>query len=981
MKETYNEQSGESYKDYRIDGNYFLKDLLDLEKLEYFFDLFTASTGFTASLILHPDHSLLIKSGCRKLCTRLQCIDPEIARECVTEDLLLDSEIREIDEVTMRISSIGLADGALPVVVRGVNAGVIISGHVFLEKPDPEVLLKGVGSRDLDEYLETVGGIENIPVVNEEILNASLLMLRDMTVLLAEQRLNTLYGDEITKNLKDREQLLLGITNSLPGVVFRFYVKPGWEMGLYFVSGQSVNILGIDSSPEDFFPRVYNLIVSEERERFILSIKDVAEGFKKWDEEFRIITPGGEEKYIHGISEPERSGDEIVFNGVLLDVTARKRAELSLLESESRYREIFEDTMVGIYQSLPGGRYRIVNQAFAGMAGFESPEQMISAVTNIGEQLYANPAERIKLNALLHENGFVRNKEIEFKKINGEKFWGSVNTIVIKDENGEPLYYHGTVVDITDRKKAEDALRLSEERYRMIADFTGELIFDGDLISGNVQWAGDSRRMIGISLEELNAMDIAEWRGRIHPEDIERVSAVTDGARDAKDVFSVEYSFMKPDGTYMHVEESGGFLYDDAGKPARILGVMKNITDRVSASEERIQLERKLLYAQKMESLGIMAGGIAHDFNNLLMGIMGSLELAMIHSAPESDAYKNLTRAMNASRRAADITKQMLAYSGRGHFVMSRVEPFVLMAGMSDILRSAVNRTISIRNEIPGNLSEIMADVGQFQQVMMNLVTNSSEAIGDRQGEIIIEGGEYYISGEFIKKSPMLHDVKPGMYVYIDVIDNGCGMDDDIHSKLFDPFFSTKQTGRGLGLPAVQGIMRGHGGAVFIEGKMDSGSRARIIFPALGKKSDETGKTEPAPVHRVTAAGRADLILVVDDEDVVRDLCMEFVRIAGFRVVGAEDGERGLEIFRKESENLSCVLLDLSMPKMDGVTAFHEMKKINADIPVILCSGYSEEDAVRSFEGEKLAGFLQKPYKLDMLLEKLSSIVKKDTIQ
>lgn len=263
----------------------------------------------------------------------------------------------------------------------------------------------------------------------------------------------------------------------------------------------------------------------------------------------------------------------------------------------------------------------------------------------------------------------------------------------------------------------------------------------------------------------------------------------------------------------------------------------------------------------------------------------------------------------------------------------------------------------------------------------MNLVTNSSEAIGDRQGEITITGGEYYISEEFISKSQILHEIKPGKYVYIDVIDNGCGMDEDIHSKLFDPFFSTKQTGRGLGLPAVQGIMRGHGGAVIIDSKMDSGSRARIIFPAITGKVESSSSEISASSHTGSDISKKDLVLVVDDEDVVRELCMEFVRIAGFGVLGAEDGIEGLEIFRRESDNLSCVLLDLSMPKMDGVTAFHEMKKINPGIPVILCSGYSEEDAVRSFAGEKLAGFLQKPYKLDMLLEKLNSIVKKNKMQ
>lgn len=708
------DQSGNKENKNLIEGRYLLPELLDIEKLEYFFNLFTASTGFTASLILHPEHSILIKAGCRKLCQDLKCIDPENARSCIAEDLLLDSEIREMNEITMRISGIGLADGALPVFVKGVHCANIISGHVFLDKPNPEAILRAAEGGDVKHYIQMTGGIENIPVVREDVLKASLILLRDMTVLLAEQNLN------------------------------RFY---------------------------------------------------------------------------------------------------------------------------------------------------------------------------------------------------------------------------------------KEALEESEIRYRMLADFTGEIIYDRDLLKGGTHWAGHSDEMSGFSIRELEEMGIEGWRSRIHADYIEKVIAVIDTAMEEHSVFSVEYIFIEADGTAMHVEESGGFLYDESHKPVRMLGLMKDITDRVLAAEERIHLERKLLYSQKMESLGIMAGGIAHDFNNLLMGIMGSIEIALLEVKPETRVFKNLKRAMSASRRAADITAQMLAYSGRGHFVMSRVKPINLLSGMSDILRSTVQRTISIRSEIPENLPEIMADIGQFQQVMINLVTNSSEAIGDNPGEIIIAAGEEIFSSEYFAKNRVAPELKPGRYVFIDISDNGCGIDQDIQKKLFEPFFSTKQTGRGLGLPAVQGIMKGHGGAVLIESRESSGTRVRIIFPAFEKIEVPERKAPRSSRIPAPAAGADNLVLVVDDEDVVRDLCMEFVRIAGCQVIGTEDGIKGVEIFRRESDHLACVLLDLSMPKMDGVTAFHEMKKINPDVPVILCSGYSEEDATRSFSGEALAGFLQKPYKLEVLKDKLRAVI------
>ena len=961
---------------YLIDGKYKLIEILDMEKLEYFFNLFTVSTGFTASLILYPDHNILIKSGCRKLCQELKCIDPENARECIAEDLLLDSEIREMNEITMRISGIGLADGALPVFVKGVYCANIISGHVFLEKPNPDILLRASGESDIRHYLKMVGGIENIPVVKEDVLKASLIMLRDMTVLLAEQKLNMIYEEESKNSLKAGEQFFHGIADSIPGVVYRFYVRPDGSMGFYFINGRTMEILGIAGEPDSLFPEIVQQIPPEEREAFIRSITEAVRDCKRWEYDGRIITPSGEERFIHGISQPDCLEEEIVFNGVLLDVTERRRAEESLKESESRYREIFEDATVGIYQSLPEGRYRMVNRTFAEMAGFDTPEQMISEVNNIGVQLYVNPEERLLLNKHLSENGFVRNAVFEFRKRNGESFWGSVNSVVVRDEKGEPLYYHGTLIDVTDRKKAEDALRLSEERYRMLADFTGEIIYDRDLLRGGTRWAGHADEMTGFSIKELEYMGIEGWRGRIHPDDVERILAEIDNAIKEKLVFSVEYAFMESDGTYMYIEESGGCIYDESGRPARMLGAMKDISDRVFAAEERLQMERRLLYAQKMESLGIMAGGIAHDFNNLLMGIMGSIELAMLDMKPDTQVYKNLKRAMNASHRASDITGKMLAYSGKGHFVMTQVQPAALLKGMMDILRSTVPHSIMIKTEISDKTPVIMADSSQFQQVIMNLVTNSAEAMGDKQGEIIITAGEEFVSADYLGRKRLNSDLKPGNYVCIDISDNGYGMDEEVRKKIFEPFFSTKQTGRGLGLPAVQGIMRGHGGAVIIESVKNSWTKARIIFPAPGD-ADDAKQRRVLYSHESSKSEQTNgVVLVVDDEDVVRDLCMEFVGIAGFKAIGAEDGLKAVEIFRKESDRLAGVLLDLSMPKMDGVTAFHEMKKINPDVPVILCSGYSEDDATRSFAGETLAGFLQKPYKLDVLTGKLRSLIK-----
>ena len=382
--------------------------------------------------------------------------------------------------------------------------------------------------------------------------------------------------------------------------------------------------------------------------------------------------------------------------------------------------------------------------------------------------------------------------------------------------------------------------------------------------------------------------------------------------------------------------------------------------------EERARLEDQIQQAQKLESLGVLAGGIAHDFNNLLMGILGNADMAALDTPPDSPVHDSLDDVKRAAQRAAELCQQMLAYSGRGHFVKEEVSVNDVVENMAHLLQASISKRALLRFDLESNLPLIEADVPQLRQIVMNLVTNASEAIGSQDGEIVISTGNRYCNAEFLNSTYLAEPVPEGDYVWLSVADTGCGMDQDVQEKIFDPFFSTKFTGRGLGLAAVLGIMRGHAGALTVESSPEQGSALTIFFPALEKATKTFYSLPPVPESE-----NEDAVLIVDDEEPVRRVAARIVQRAGFNVLTAADGEKALEIFRKESHRIAAVLLDLTMPHMDGNETFHAMRALRQDVRVILSSGYNEEEATARLSQNGLAGFIQKPYEYNELVNKL----------
>jgi two-component system, cell cycle sensor histidine kinase and response regulator CckA len=391
------------------------------------------------------------------------------------------------------------------------------------------------------------------------------------------------------------------------------------------------------------------------------------------------------------------------------------------------------------------------------------------------------------------------------------------------------------------------------------------------------------------------------------------------------------------------------------------------LRDRL-AEEQRT--EERLRQTQKLESLGILAGGIAHDFNNLLTGIIGNISLALDREALMNPRRAYLEDALHASERAADLTRQLLAYSGKGRFSIRRLDLSEIVQQISSLIQTSISKNVHVMLNLAEALPSIEADATQIQQIVMNLIINAAEAIGmEGSGLVVVETGGSPVSEAYLRHTLGADGASAGEYVYLEVRDTGCGIDEATLSRIFDPFFTTKFMGRGLGLAAVLGIVRGHRGALKVESTPGQGSSFRVLFPAAG---GEVSRRKAAPIEHFAASGT---ILVVDDEEIVRRTAKHALENCGYRVLLAENGQIAVEMFAQAAEDIALVLLDLTMPVMSGEQALQRLQRIQPGVRVVLTSGYNEADAMGRFQGAGLAGFIQKPYTARELTEGVRNLL------
>jgi signal transduction histidine kinase/CheY-like chemotaxis protein len=398
----------------------------------------------------------------------------------------------------------------------------------------------------------------------------------------------------------------------------------------------------------------------------------------------------------------------------------------------------------------------------------------------------------------------------------------------------------------------------------------------------------------------------------------------------------------------------------------RVLGAVRDVTEAQRAEEERRRLEAQMLEAQKLESLGILAGGIAHDFNNLLAVILGNQNLAMSDAEEGSRLAKQLDRIRSAGKHAQALANQMLAYSGKAAVSLKPFDLSGLVEEMRELLEASTSKKCRLEISLDRDRTVVEGDPSQLRQVIMNLVTNASEALQDRAGRVTVSTGLVAADAAYLARSFGGGDFAEGKYVYLEVSDTGQGMDEEISLRIFEPYFSTKFAGRGLGLASVLGIVRGHRGAIKLVTEPGEGTTFRVLLPP----AERAASPAPDKAPPRDAPSRKGRILVIDDEEWVLELAQEFLERSGFGVVTANGGREALEILRGgEEKKIDAVVLDLTMPDLDGQQTFLEIRALRPDLPVILASGFSEEATENRFPPDQIAAFVRKPYEPEDLID------------
>ena len=530
------------------------------------------------------------------------------------------------------------------------------------------------------------------------------------------------------------------------------------------------------------------------------------------------------------------------------------------------------------------------------------------------------------------------------------------------DEKGEVTLVIGTGIDVTERRRAEDALRESEERFSKAFRSSPALMAISNLETGLIYEVNDAfLRALGYDRGEVIGNSTVDLGMFVDP--VQRETILKD-LRQTGHVDAAEVDVRTRDGSVRRGVFSADVI--QLGDKPYLLTAMQDITERAENERAQRRLEARLQQAQKLESLTKLAGGIAHDFNNLLVGILGNASVALMDLPSESELRPCVQDIEDAARMAADLVRQLVACSGRAQLATGPVQVGEMVWEMRKLLEASVSGRATLRLELE-DAPMIHADLDQLRQALLNVVTNSAEASEDRSAVITVRVRRQVCDREFLSSTCVDDRLPTGAYTCLEIVDTGHGMDPATQTKVFDPFYSTKFPGRGLGLAAALGIVRGHGGAIRLRSEPGQGTHVQLVFPAL----DEARTVQPPPQTQADDFHGQGTVLLVDDEPTVRNAGRRMLARLGFDVVTAEDGVAAIERFEREPERFTLILLDLTMPRMGGEEAFRRLHAIRPNVPILLASGYDQQQLSTRLSGLGLAGFVPKPYELRGLREKL----------
>jgi len=633
------------------------------------------------------------------------------------------------------------------------------------------------------------------------------------------------------------------------------------------------------------------------------------------------------------------------------EIVDRNRAEEALRESEEKYRTLFEDSRDAIYITTRKGEFIDANQAAFDLLGY-SREEMVALNAR---QLYATATNGGRFQKEIEQKGFVRDYEVKLRKKDGAVIDCLFNVSVRRAPDGRILAYQGIIRDITNRKRAEEALRESEEKYRTLVERASEgiaIIQNGLLKYVNPHLA----EMAGYTVAELTDTPFSDY---IHPDELPSVLENYRRRMAGEDAPSTyEGAIIDKHGGNIDVEFDVGLIAYQ-GNPAAFT-IVRDLT-------ERKRLEAQLRLAQKMEALGTLAGGIAHNFNNLLTGIMGCSSLVLLETDPTHPNCEHLKNIEKLVESGAKLTRQLLGYAREGRYEVRPISLNQVIAETANTF-ATMRKDIRVHQELAGDLPDIRADWGQVEQVLLNLCVNAADAMPG--------GGDLFLKTMNVTDKDMgakPYKISPGAYALLTVRDTGIGMDKETRERAFDPFFTTKGMGRGtgLGLASVYGIVKAHGGYIDVESKKGQGSTFSLYFPTSERRAKEAVKR----TKRLTKG--TGTILLVDDEHMVLEVSVKMLERLGYTVLEAKGGREAIDIYEAHKNEIDLVVLDMIMPGMGGGETYDRIKEINPGVRVLLSSGYSLDGQASEILNRGCDGFIQKPFKMEELLGKVTETMGK----
>jgi PAS domain S-box-containing protein len=645
---------------------------------------------------------------------------------------------------------------------------------------------------------------------------------------------------------------------------------------------------------------------------------------------------------------------------IITSMTSLRNGRNRLFESEERYRALFTRAGDGIIILAVDGRMLEINESIARMHGYTIQEML---------QLNLKEIETPESSALMRERilrllaGENLTFEAEHSHKDGHTFHLEVSASLIF--SGGDSFIQCFHRDITERKLAEESLRLSQQKLSTLIETLPDVVF---LKDGEGRW-----QIVNKAGLELFGLTDLPWQGKnvaqlmqLQPTSRELFHCCVESeelAWQSREPLHTEERVQLQDGKWRNFEVIMVPLFADNGRREGIVIVGRDVTERKRAEEERRQLEQQLQQAQKLESLGVLAGGIAHDFNNILTVILGHCYLAKDDTGLKQPYSLYFQQIESAANRAADLCRQMLTYAGKRPVVQTRVNLWLLVDDVVKMLQSAIKKNVAIELDLNQRIPEIIGDAGQIQQIVMNLIINASEAIGDAKGTISIVLRNIEFEAGQLKTDTFGTPIRPGKYSCLEVSDTGIGMNSETQKRIFEPFYTTKFAGRGLGMSAIRGIVTSHEGILELTSTEGVGTTFKVAFPVPGTAE----QVDFVPAVSTSLYEGAGTILLVEDEQTLRTMGTALLEVMGFTTLSAEHGREALEIFRERSADIDIILLDLIMPVMGGDETYRELRKIAPTVSIVICSGYGVESVTDLIENDRHAGFVQKPYKPEQL--------------